>query len=229
MEAAIERLYATFACYRRPAIVDGCPCCVSAVDQTRLHARPLRELDDAELRRYAFKCLTTWGTVNDLRHFLPRILELVAAGALTVDPQVVFGKLEYGEWERWPEVEREAILGFLDAWFEQHLETGERLDEVLSSIHRTGLALVPWLARVEHQALESTTARHALLVLARELATRRSLDAWIGIDVSDDIARWLAHDERLALIVQAIDHLEDRTERGHAYADLDALLMRAGA
>ena len=67
-------------------------------DKSTLHSKQLRELEDEDLARYAFKAMTTWGDVNDYKHYLPRIFELSAKRELLVDTFVTLGKLEYGKW-----------------------------------------------------------------------------------------------------------------------------------
>lgn len=118
-ESAVESLYESFARYKMAPVVHGCPHCTGEADQLRIRARPLRELDGGDLQRYAFKALSTWGDADDLRHFLPRLLELVARfGSVgATDGEIVLGKLVYGDWEKWPSKEREAIRDFLWAWW----------------------------------------------------------------------------------------------------------------
>lgn len=201
---------------------------MSAADRAKLHARPLRALGAAELGRYAFKALTTWGSEDDLRHFLPRILELVARDELGVDAQIVLGKLAYGEWERWPEAERAAIEALLAAWLESVLSTRSgALAVVLSSILRTGAELGPLLAKIELAAARSPAARARLLELVAELASSRTLDPWTSAESSDAITRWLADPERGDLIERAIAALVHPDERDVARWRLDELRMRA--
>jgi len=115
--AAIEELYRTFSCYRLPKHLTGCAHCVSDADHALLYSKRLRLLGPKELSRFAFKAMTTWGGADDFRHFLPRIFELIAAdgGRDWIDPEVVFGKLPYGDWLRWPEHERQALSSFFEA------------------------------------------------------------------------------------------------------------------
>jgi hypothetical protein len=112
---AIEDLYRVFAGYRLGPHVEGCPHCVSDRDHARIYSGPLRSLTAEDLGRYAFKAMTTWGNARDFRHFLPRILELVASNALDsfVPTEVVLGKLASGKWRTWPEQERTALRSFL--------------------------------------------------------------------------------------------------------------------
>jgi hypothetical protein len=136
---AVEGLYEAFARYPLRKVVNGCPHCIDSSDNDMLHARPLRELSWRELSRFGWKTMTTWGTVDDYRHFLPRMLELVAieldpalappdgpTGALYGWPynyEPLFGKLEYGKWRTWPREERQAIQTYLIALWRRLLAT----------------------------------------------------------------------------------------------------------
>lgn len=124
LRVAVSALYTTFARYPLRAKVEGCPHCVDASDNRRIHSRPLRELTWDELARYSWKSLTTWGDADDFRHFLPRLFELIAyqADPATVafysypyDEEVLFGKLTYAIWRDWPEGEQAALDDYLIA------------------------------------------------------------------------------------------------------------------
>lgn len=115
---AIEGLYKVFMDYPLVRKIDGCPCCVSDEDESDLHRKPLRELTAEDLRRYATKALTTWGTENDFKHFLPRLFELVTEEegiAYEIDLAILFGKLEYAHWNTWPSQEHAAVRDYLIA------------------------------------------------------------------------------------------------------------------
>ncbi len=118
LAVAIEELYKVFTDYPIAQKIDGCPCCASDEDKSNLHRKPLRGLMTDDLSRYAFKALTTWGTENDFKHFLPRLLELVTEAdsiAHEIDVEVLFGKLHYADWKDWPEQERAAVRHYLMA------------------------------------------------------------------------------------------------------------------
>lgn len=92
-------LAAVFARYPLRGTAEGCPCCVSAAD----HA----EVRSGNLRRYAFKALTTWGDEVDFKHFLPALLTALTPGTAyypgtvhggACDLQCFAGKLAYARW-----------------------------------------------------------------------------------------------------------------------------------
>lgn len=116
LAARIEDLYGAFSEYPLRRHVEGCPCgCIPPGAEAKLHRRPLREMEPDDLERYAYKAMTTWGDVDDFRHFLPRLLELLVHRRLIVDTEIVLGKLTYGYWEAWPTREQEAVSSFLNA------------------------------------------------------------------------------------------------------------------
>jgi len=99
----MEDLYDVFNKYPLRQHVEGCTCgCIPPTAEAGLHRRPLREMEPNDLDRYAFKAMTTWGDVEDFKHFLPRLLELLVHKSFIVDTEIVLGKLSYGHWEAWP-------------------------------------------------------------------------------------------------------------------------------
>ncbi|SFT35213.1 hypothetical protein SAMN05216474_0049 [Lishizhenia tianjinensis] len=137
LKDTLDEVYTTFSSYPLPSEIDGCPCCVGKEDHYHIHSLPLRDLKDKELSKYAFKAMTTWGNVNDFKHFLPRILDLSACNELSVDLFVVLGKLEYGHWKTWPQNEQKAVVEFLKVWWEYAIKHTELLDfELLIELHK---------------------------------------------------------------------------------------------
>jgi len=115
----IDRLYQVFSRYRRPSELEGCPCCTSPQKAKPLLHKSLRDISAPELEHYAFKALTTSGTLADYKYFIPRILELSEDGSLLCDIEVTLGKFTYGKFGDWPADERQAIHDFINgAWRE---------------------------------------------------------------------------------------------------------------
>ncbi len=117
LKTAIANLYATFSPYPLRPTIEGCPCCVSAEDQKKLFAKALNLMESEDISRYAWKAMTTWGEVEDFKHFLPRLLELIATTGIAYNSGVVLGKLEYAKWHDWDQTEKDAIRSFLLAWW----------------------------------------------------------------------------------------------------------------
>ncbi|MGN7865772.1 hypothetical protein [Chryseobacterium sp. 22458] len=137
LESSVEHLYGTFSVYPPVPCMSGCPCCVSEADKENLHIRPLRELEENDLLKYVFKALTTWGSIEDFKHFLPRLFEILAKGGLIAYLDTIIGKLEYGKFEMWPENERAAVETFLLKWWQNHVETQSYFDhEAFTGIYK---------------------------------------------------------------------------------------------
>lgn len=117
LRSSIDSLYIVFSAYPLSAILDGCPCCVFDTDKDKIHSKPLRKLNGDDLSPYAFKAMSTWGNVNDFKHYLPRILDLLSAEELPLDVFIVTDKLDYAKWREWPQEEQHAIETFLYAWW----------------------------------------------------------------------------------------------------------------
>ena len=78
----IINLYACFASYTVEHPIAGSPISVRPEWQKKLGEKPLRELDAEILDIYVMKATSTWGTEHDFKHFLPRLLELIAQNKL---------------------------------------------------------------------------------------------------------------------------------------------------
>lgn len=146
LHAAVGALYTTFERYSLRKNVRGCPHCVDQFDNAAIHSRPLHELTWDELARYSWKTLTTWGDADDLRHFLPRLFELIAFQAdpatsafysYPYNEEVLFGKLDYAGWREWPTTEQAALDTYFMALWHAALATypsATAIDTWLSSI-----------------------------------------------------------------------------------------------
>ncbi len=123
-EAALEGLYRVFAPYPFRTNMPCCiPHCFEQSEIDALGAKLLRSLEPGELSSFVFSLLLTCGEVEDFKHFLPRLFELTAqncAGFVTAE--IVVGKLERGNWQTWPDLERLAVSDFLSSWWRLALE-----------------------------------------------------------------------------------------------------------
>jgi hypothetical protein len=159
---AIESLYSTFSHYGAADLA----CCDFPDDlPLNLHLRstPLERLGPADLQRYAWKAMTTWGTVDNFKHFLPRLLELLARHGEVghCDPEVLLGKLAYGHWHTWPAGERAAVEDYLHALWRHLRQTypyALSADAFLCGLGACVDDLGPWLTEWEADA----TLRSAL-------------------------------------------------------------------
>lgn len=124
LQTAIENLYSVFARYPLNPHMDGSPLHSDLLIWNRtLATRPLRELSTDHLRIFYFKVMTTWGNVDDFRHFLPRIFELLATLDTGWEEWIALDKLRYGHWQTWPMLEKNAVDNYLLALWNELLNT----------------------------------------------------------------------------------------------------------
>lgn len=170
---AVERLYAVFRRYRLPAEIDPDPCFPSFCDDRPLRAAPLPELPAEAFDNYAWKAITTWGTVDDFKHFLPRMLELIAipmeeGRSQRLDTLHVFTKIAYGHWNRWHCDEREAIAAYAQVlWralltrpYVWHGDVGRWLKDLSEIYDDLAPFLAAWEADAQSEVAVPWPARH---------------------------------------------------------------------
>jgi hypothetical protein len=216
LQAAIENLYISFSSYKLRTPVEGCSCCVKSADKKRLAAKPLRQLQKDDLSLYAFKAMTTWGDEYDFKHFLPRILELLATG-YSVNPGADFllNKLNYAQWQTWPENERNAIQGFLLALWNFVLdggETGDGADNWIDNISQVVSDLTPFLG-----AWEQNNSAEACDLL---------LEFCAGYDMSPSapqVIKWLRSDQLLHIFEKRFFEAENEEQADVFSQIVDAL------
>jgi len=118
IQDAVEQLYQVFAKYPLAEETGPCSGCHSPQAEELLRAESLRNLQWKHLREFANDAFLTWGDLDDFKHLLPRIFDLVlnaSEWSKTPSPESVFAKLRYGEWWTWPEEEHAAIERMLAA------------------------------------------------------------------------------------------------------------------
>ncbi len=178
LAAAMKHVYTTFEIYPlRPQMRSrSCTCgCVTAGDIRQITRHPLKRLRGDGLRRYAAKAMTTFGDVDDFRHFLPRIFELIGLyGSKDYSiVEAVFGKLTYAQWRTWPQVEQLAVEAYMmELWKHLLMSSPTRagwdwdVDTWLCSIAQAIDDLGPFLA-YWRQAVSIAPLRHLAALLTK--------------------------------------------------------------
>ena len=134
--SSLVDLYAVFSYYKANPKMLGSPIYGDKVAtwNKQLFSKPLRDLTADDLSRFSSDVLTTWGNINDFKHFLPRILELIAELKDPCPTDFFLCKLEYGKWKTWSKEEKVAIEEFLLAFFSDLLDAYNR-DSFAMSIY----------------------------------------------------------------------------------------------
>ena len=115
----VLHLYQVFSKYPEAPLRDSDPNDCSAGDgfaeklYETLRGKPLGSLSELELLDYYFLAVSHIGTVDDFKHYLPRILELMATARKSLlSPKMLADKLKEAEFSAWPLEERQAVIGF---------------------------------------------------------------------------------------------------------------------
>lgn len=208
LREAVERLYAVFRRYRLPAEIDPDPCFPSFCDDRPLRAAPLRELPAEAFDNYAWKAITTWGTVDDFKHLLPRMLELIArppAGWGSLDPYIVLTKIEYGNWHRWHRDEREAIAEYVEIlWralltrpYDWRSNVGRWLKDLSEIYDDLAPFLTAWKADSQSEVAVPWPARHlaeTIIDLHQPMSKDGTLNWRQKPAQEQQLIRWLSSD-----------------------------------
>jgi hypothetical protein len=152
MESAIADLYRVFAHYRPREVVtrsgSACP------DSRLLLSRPLDQLGWHELLRYGWKAMTLLGDADDYRHFLPRLLELLAFDPPHFNEEVILYNIRL-DWQTWSVAEQSAITRWLQALWRLTLTTYDPIHrervvaDCLCCVAQLADDLAPFLAEWE--------------------------------------------------------------------------------
>ncbi|MEY2881846.1 MAG: hypothetical protein RLZZ15_4226 [Verrucomicrobiota bacterium] len=151
LSVAIEAVYQAFAGVRRPAVIEGCPCCIERKGVDVLLSKPLREISAEELSPYAASVFLTVGGLDDFRYLVPRILQISATNnSWWPDPEVVGRSLANGDWQAWARPERDAVVRLLETRFDALLSGDEwtEIDSWLCAVARAGLDLRRFLGEL---------------------------------------------------------------------------------
>jgi hypothetical protein len=194
---AVENAYRVFARYDLRGGVSVCRCnvCVAPECERKLNTIPLRQISSGLLAEYTSSAHGFDGkTENDLRYYLPRYFELIAAGdpPTTLDEQICLQRLQEADYPRnWGPQESGAVDRFLVELLRERLATpfaidamgwsgfGEdKAEAVLCMAAYAGAEMSPLL-----KAWSADDTRSASLHLANMIATadwrRRHLrDSW---------------------------------------------------
>jgi hypothetical protein len=228
LDAAIEALYQVFAAYPLRPVIEGCPHCVSREDGDQLHVHPLRDLTPDDVRYYAFKAMTTFGDEVDFKHFLPRLLELLArelqgGELLGFDEEILGGKIALAEYMSWTPTERAAVERFFMAAWRVTLATFPSMpapQTLLCTIAQFASAddLAPYLAIWRH------TLTPPALFHVVETVFSGYRDPWWPAATWERFDAWLQDDDTVTMLGLAALELRAGDYAGQFSPDIEASL-----
>jgi len=215
----VERLYDTFAGYQLPIHIDYCTYCDTADYEQSLHG-DLRSLPAELVDKYVWDAIHHTGNEEDFKHFLPRVYELLAQGALPfADAEMTLGRLGQAGWADWVEVEREVVIALLDSIWDDAMRLPDPPVDIDSLGCGLGLAFaglppqrVHW--REDDRPLARRRLVEFVLANAEELRKRRLRSAWWSEyeEVVESVVGWVTAPETSEHLTESLkvdpDHAE---------------------
>jgi len=183
--------------------VDYCDHCVDPDQVEALRVTPLRQLNPEQLGPFLFNAVTTWGDLTYFKHFLPRLLELVAGGAMENWSYPSFLPSRLAQcWTDGTEQERTAIARFLQAWWSATISRQDgpcRPQDVLEVIDGCELPARPYL-----DTWSKDTGDAAVRHMA-DFLKDWTLGAWGSARLMVDVDQWLRNDASSAILNRLSD------------------------
>ncbi len=207
LKVAVEELYLAFARVPLTDQVDYCDHCVAPEQVAVLRRTPMRQLTSEHLGPLLSKAMSTWGDSRYFKHFLPRLLELVAAGEMEdwSYPTFLPSRLKRC-WAEGTPGEQHAIAGFLQAWWLATISSWPsrcKPRDVLETIDAAGHRVVPYLNAWPSQP-DAAAARHLAAFVDDWMASAKTGDQfWVDVD------RWLREPQPSALLTAAFKDASD--------------------
>ncbi len=220
LQTIVRDAYSLFASYTIGRTLDVCKlCCVTDAEEKELVETPLPAIS-ADLFARAYYASARGHSESELwemKHFLPRVLELVGNYEFpTHSAEITFQRLDLHQPAWWSAPERELLAAFALAYFRQSLvcyplPMGEELSNLLVMFGIAHFDLEPLL-----QAWSSRPGLPALLHLKDLLLREIKFTAPTGLrvgnpfatrPVSDAICSWLRRDSTRATFTDAIERV----------------------
>lgn len=216
LEERVRLLYWAFRRYKLAAEIEPDPAFPGFCDDRPLRSEPLHRLPPTAFDRYLSKAITTWGSVDDFKHFLPRMLELIVNASednarTGINPFMIFGRIRIAEWRHWPTEEQQALDGYFEALWATLLATPQSTtgmtcgyysaDNWLEDVSNIYVDLTPFLRQWEIDAADPNSgwvaAEHLAntIVDARDTLLKHDRLRWHNIlsDVPErQMTAWLA-------------------------------------
>jgi hypothetical protein len=120
---ALDRAYAAFGAEPRPRQLDSSPLRDGVAILRGLISAPLRDLPAEIVGPYSGWAVTTVGSGQDYRYFLPRILELAVLndGWLGTSPAVIASRLQMARWRDWSAAQIDTVIAVFALAFDAAL------------------------------------------------------------------------------------------------------------
>tara|TARA_B100000809_G_scaffold238112_1_gene258576 strand:+ start:97 stop:858 length:762 start_codon:yes stop_codon:yes gene_type:complete len=146
LDDIINDAYQLFSCYSVKQPLDACTnCCITKEQESKLASLRVKDIPFQLLYDYNVAAKATNPDINELKHFLPRILELTSKFEfISHSIEVIFTQFDSFKPEQWTIEEKELIQSFGESFFRKCLKLFplpemEQIDSILIMLYKTGI------------------------------------------------------------------------------------------
>jgi hypothetical protein len=196
---AVERSYKVFANIPPPSKLEASPLRDGSKILRTLTSVPLRQLGGEQVGPYSSWAITTVGSGQDYRHFLPRIFELAVTDPvwLGAEPPIMASRLNMAKWRVWSVEQQGAIRNFFNSAFDAVVERvpgNESAGSWLCGIVTLGEPASPAFERWRSSRSPNAALHLASFIEEQEINLRNhaQVGAYFLADVSEDARREVA-------------------------------------
>jgi len=164
MKEIVNEAYNLFENYKAKSPLDICTdCCMDKKDEGLLASLPVKDIPKSLLIEYNDGAATEKTPINELKHFLPRYIELIGNFDFpTHSTEIALKRLEPFDSEEWSSDEKEFLKKFSLIFFKKCLSTyplpkNEAIDSILIMFWRGQFKLTELLNNWESDKSLSST------------------------------------------------------------------------
>jgi hypothetical protein len=218
LRAALDDAYSAFADMPAPTHLDASPLRDAKKILRTLTARPLRELTNEEIGPYSGWTMTTVGSEQDYRHFLPRILELSVSDPVWIgsEPPVIASRLERADWRRWPQSQQQAVTTVFYAAFDFAIRSDHEIamssaSDWLCGIARLDFPVTGLLAKWRHSKTPEAALQLAWLVGVFD-DTETIPPFWEEVShvIRDEVRAWALHPQSREQLAESAGEVPEK-------------------
>lgn len=215
----IEAAYVLFAPYTIGSTLRVCKvCCVSEAQERELVSTPLRAVSRQLLDHAYYASARDYSDQErwEMKHFLPRVLELVTQFDFPCHSlELTFARLDLDQTAHWPAPERQLLVAFASAYFDAclatyPLPTGETLGDILLLFGLAHFDLSPlldaWVTTHTRPSLAHLTDLLLDDLFYSPTKPLKLRNAFSKPYVDQQLAAWLSDAAVRAALVAQVEH-----------------------
>jgi hypothetical protein len=206
LKETVDKAYEIFSKYRANRPLDVCTddCCMKVEDEERLASLPVRQIPVELLTEYNDSAKPEKTRTEEIKHFLPRYLELISAFNFpTHSTELSLSRLIPFDKNEWTETELQLLETFSKEFFKHTLRTypipsfNDRIDSILIMFWRAEFNLERLLGIWEQtDTLESLLHFNDLYFHGFKEYNRSELFSGFGDkELSDRLTTWIENEK----------------------------------